>query len=61
MIDEILIRKRYEAMRSCLDEQGRRLFVAAEARAAERPGQLGLHRIELAMLFHPYQRLHVFM
>ena len=34
MIDEILIRKRYEAMRSRLDERERRLFVAAEARAA---------------------------
>ncbi len=34
MIDETTIRQRYEALRSGLDERGRRLFAAAEARAA---------------------------
>jgi DNA-binding phage protein len=34
MIDEISIRRRYETMCSRLDERERRLFVAAEARAA---------------------------
>ena len=34
MIDETAIRRRYEAMCSRLDERERRLFVAAEARAA---------------------------
>ena len=34
MIDEEAIRSRYEAVQDCLDEAGRRLFVAAEARAA---------------------------
>jgi DNA-binding phage protein len=34
MIDETAIRKRYEAMRSRLDERERRLFAAAEARSA---------------------------
>ena len=34
MIDETAIRDRYAAMRSRLDERGRRLFAAAEARAA---------------------------
>jgi hypothetical protein len=33
MIDEKAIRSRYEAMQDCLDEAGRRLFAAAEARA----------------------------
>jgi len=33
MIDETLIRMRYEALRRSLDERGRRLFAAAEARA----------------------------
>lgn len=34
MIDETAIRLRYEALRAGLDERGRRLFAAAEARAA---------------------------
>ena len=34
MIDETAIRRRYEALRGGLDERGRRLFAAAEARAA---------------------------
>ena len=34
MIDETAIRERYEALRAGLDERGRRLFAAAEARAA---------------------------
>jgi Rhodopirellula transposase DDE domain len=34
MIDETAIRNRYEALRAGLDERKRRLFVAAEARAA---------------------------
>jgi len=34
MIDETAIRLRYEALRPSLDERGRRLFAAAEARAA---------------------------
>jgi Rhodopirellula transposase DDE domain len=34
MIDETAIRNRFEAMRASLDERGRRLFAAAEARAA---------------------------
>jgi hypothetical protein len=34
VIDETAIRNRYEAMRACLDERARRLFAAAEARAA---------------------------
>jgi hypothetical protein len=34
MSDETAIRERYEAMGSRLDERGRRLFAAAEARAA---------------------------
>ena len=34
MIDGTLIRSRFEAMRSLLDERARRLFCAAEARSA---------------------------
>jgi hypothetical protein len=34
MIDGTLIRSRFEAMRSRLDERARRLFCAAEARSA---------------------------
>ena len=34
MIDETAIRNRYEALRAGLDERKRRLFAAAEARAA---------------------------
>ena len=33
MIDEIVIRNRFEAMRGTLDERGRRLMAAAEARS----------------------------
>src|SRR4051812_18073039 len=36
MIDERAIRERYEAIRDQLDERGRRLFAAAEARSAGR-------------------------
>jgi hypothetical protein len=38
MIDEKAIRSRYEAVRDCLDETGRRLFGAAEARASDYGG-----------------------
>src|SRR3989442_1004372 len=38
MVDEISIRLRYEAMRPLLDERGRRMFAAAEARTAGRGG-----------------------
>jgi hypothetical protein len=38
MIDERAIRERYEAIRDQLDERGRRLFAAAEARSAGRGG-----------------------
>src|SRR3954452_20059594 len=38
MIDEHAIRKRYAAIRDQVDERGRRLFAAAEARAAGRGG-----------------------
>jgi hypothetical protein len=38
MIDENSIRLRYEAMQPLLDERGRRMFVAAEARTAGRGG-----------------------
>ncbi len=34
MIDENAVRTRYEALRPCLDERGRRLFAAVEARTA---------------------------
>ena len=34
MIDETVIRSRFEALRPRLDERGRRLFCAAEARSA---------------------------
>jgi hypothetical protein len=34
MIDETAIRSRFKAMRGRLDERGRRLFAAAEARSA---------------------------
>jgi hypothetical protein len=34
MIDEKAVRIRYEALRPCLDERGRRLFAAVEARTA---------------------------
>ena len=38
MVDENSIRLRYEAMPACLDERGRRLFAAAEARTAGHGG-----------------------
>jgi hypothetical protein len=38
MVDENSIRLRYEAMHACLDERGRRLFAAAEARTAGHGG-----------------------
>src|ERR671910_3726659 len=38
MIDERAIRERYEAIRDQLDERGRRLFAAAEARSVGRGG-----------------------
>jgi hypothetical protein len=34
MIDENAVRTRYEALLACLDERGRRLFAAVEARTA---------------------------
>ena len=36
MIDERAIRERYETIRDQLDERGRRLFAAAEARLLKR-------------------------
>lgn len=44
MVDENSIRLRYEAMRSRLDERGRRLFAASEARTAGRGGIAGVSR-----------------
>jgi len=44
MIDERLIRLRYQALVGCLDERGRRLFAAAEARAAGHGGIAGVAR-----------------
>lgn len=44
MVDENSIRLRYEAMRARLDERGRRLFAAAEARTAGRGGIAGVAR-----------------
>src|SRR5450756_459408 len=44
MVDEISIRLRYEAMFARLDERGRRLFAAAEARTAGRGGIAGVAR-----------------
>jgi len=38
MIDEAPIRERYEALSICLDERGRRLYAAAEAKTAGRGG-----------------------
>ena len=38
MVDENSIRLRYKAMHACLDERGRRLFAAAEARTAGHGG-----------------------
>src|SRR3954466_5421729 len=44
MIDERAIRERYEAIRDQLDERGRRLFAAAEARSAGRGGVVAVSR-----------------
>jgi len=44
MIDEKAIRSRYEAVRDCLDESGRRLFAAAEACAAGYGGVCAVSR-----------------
>jgi hypothetical protein len=44
MIDERAIRERYEAIRNQLDERGRRLFAAAEARSAGRGGVVAVSR-----------------
>lgn len=45
MIDENAIRERWEAVGSNLDERGRRLFAAAEVRAAVRAGLAAVSRI----------------
>ena len=45
MIDEDGIRQRWEAVGSRLDERGRRLFAAAEARAAGWGGLAAVSRI----------------
>ena len=42
MIDETAIRSRFEAMRPSLDERGRRLFAAAEARSVGYGGMTDL-------------------
>ena len=44
MIDERAIRERYEAIRDQLDERGRRLFAAAEARSVGRGGVMAVYR-----------------
>ena len=44
MIDEISIRFRYQLLSASLDERGRRLFAAAEARAAGHGGIAGVAR-----------------
>src|SRR3954464_15377374 len=44
MIDERAIQERYEAIRDQLDERGRRLFAAAEARSARRGGVVAVSR-----------------
>jgi hypothetical protein len=44
MIDEKAIRQRYETIREQLDERGRRLFAAAEARTAGRGGIIAVSR-----------------
>src|ERR671912_228682 len=44
MIDERAIRERYEAIRDQLDERGRRLFAAAEARSVGRGGWMAVCR-----------------
>jgi hypothetical protein len=45
MIDENAVRARYEALRSRLDERGRRLFAAAEARTAGYGGIAAVARV----------------
>ena len=44
MIDEDAIARRYEAVRDQLDERGRRLFAATEARVAARGGPAAVSR-----------------
>jgi hypothetical protein len=44
MIDEDAIARRYDAVRDQLDERGRRLFAATEARAAARGGTAAVSR-----------------
>ena len=44
MIDEISIRFRYQLLSASLDERGRRLFAAAESRAAGHGGVAGVAR-----------------
>ena len=44
MIDETAIRSRFEAMRPSLDERGRRLFAAAEARSVGYGGMTAVMR-----------------
>ena len=44
MIDEDAIARRYEAVRDQLDERGRRLFAATEARAEKRGGTAAVSR-----------------
>jgi Rhodopirellula transposase DDE domain len=44
MIDEQAVRTRYEALLPCLDERGRRLFAAVEARTAGYGGIAGVAR-----------------
>ena len=49
MIDGQAIRQRWEAVSSLLDERGRRLFAAAEVRAA---GRGGLRRYRVLLVLH---------
>ena len=44
VVDETRLRRRYEAVRGQLDERGRRLFAAAEARAAGYGGMAAVAR-----------------
>jgi len=45
MIDELAVRTRYEALRPCLDERGRRLFAAVEAQTAGYGGVAAVSRV----------------
>jgi hypothetical protein len=45
MVDELGIRRRYEALAPLLDERGRRRFAAAEAQAAGRGGIAAVSRV----------------